>query len=52
MTYLQKGFKNVDLLADFLYPAFNECIETGKFASCLKQVDITPVFKKGSWFKE
>ena len=40
--------ENVDLFADFLHPAFNECVETGKFPSCLKQADITPVFKKGS----
>ena len=36
------------MFADFLHPAFNECVETGKFPSCLKQADITPVFKKGS----
>ena len=35
------------MFADFLHPAFNECAETGKFPSCLKQADITPVFKKG-----
>ena len=34
--------------ANFLHPAFNECVETRKFPSCLKQVDMTPVFKKGS----
>ena len=40
--------KNADLFANFLHPPFNECVETGKFPSCLKQADITPVFRKGS----
>ena len=46
---LTKSLKeNAGLPADFLYPAFNECVQTGKFPSCLKQADITPVIKKGS----
>ena len=49
MTYGQKNLKeNADLFAEFLQPAFNACVKTGKFPSCLKQVDITLVFKKGS----
>ena len=40
--------EKADLFADFLRSAFNECVETGKLPSCLKQADITPVFKKGS----
>ena len=40
--------ENADLFADFLHPAFNECAETGKFPSCVKQADITPIFKNGS----
>ena len=38
--------ENPDLFADFRHPAFNECVETGKFSSCLYQADIKPVFKK------
>ena len=46
---LTKSLKeNAGLSADFLHPAFNECVQTGKFPSCLKQADITPVIKKGS----
>ena len=48
MTYLQKFYRNVNLFANFHHPAFNECVETGKFPSCLKQTDITPAFKKGA----
>ena len=40
--------ENTDFCSDFLHPAFNECVETRKFPSCLKQADITLVFKKGS----
>ena len=36
------------MFANFLQPAFIECVEAGKFPSCLRQADITPVFKKGS----
>ena len=36
------------MFANFLQPAFIECVEVGKFPSCLRQADITPVFKKGS----
>ena len=40
--------ENADLFADFLHCAFNEYTKTKKFPSCLKQVDITPIFKKDS----
>ena len=41
--------ENADLFADFLHPAFNDCVKTGKFPPCLKQKScLTPVFKKGS----
>ena len=35
--------ENADLFADFLHPAFNECVESGKFPSFLKPADITLV---------
>ena len=38
--------ENADLFADFLHPAFNECVKTRKFPSCLKQADITLYLKK------
>ena len=36
------------MFANFLQLAFIECVEVGKFPSCLRQAGITPVFKKGS----
>ena len=49
MTYLHKNLKeSADLFADFPQRTLNKCVDTGKCPSCLKQADITPVFKKAS----
>ena len=37
-----------DFLAEYLYMFFNEAIESSVFLPSLKQINITPVFKKGS----
>ena len=34
-------------LSKFLHSSFNESAKNSKFASVLKQANITPVFKKG-----
>ena len=34
--------------ANFPHRVLNKCVQKGKFPSCLKQADITPVFKKAS----
>ena len=36
------------MFADFPQRTLNKCVDTGKCPSCLKQADITPVFKKAS----
>ena len=41
--------ENDEIFADFIHPAFNESIiESELFPSCLKNADVTPVFKKGA----
>ena len=36
--------EKADLTKKFPHLALNECVQTRKFLSCLKQADITPVF--------
>ena len=38
---------NSDIFADLLYQNFNDAIATSVFPQDLKNVNITPVFKKG-----
>jgi hypothetical protein len=40
--------ENIDIFTDYIYPSFNECIETSVFPDCLKNANVTPIFKKGS----
>ena len=40
--------ENIDIFTDFFHPSFNECIETSVFPGCLKNANVTPIFKKGS----
>ena len=38
---------NSDIFSDFLYVSINSSIKSSLFPSCLKKVDITPIYKKG-----
>ena len=38
---------NSDIFADFLYQNFNDAIATSVFPQNLRNVNVTPVFKRG-----
>ena len=38
--------KNADTFSDILFKEFNKSLEIGKFPSCLKMANVTPVYRK------
>ena len=38
--------KNADTFSDILFKEFNKSLEIGKFPSCLKMTNVTPVYRK------
>ena len=36
--------ENAELFTDFIHSALNKAIQSGKFPSCLKSTDVTPIF--------
>ena len=40
--------KNSDIFSDILFKEFNKSLEICKFPSCLKMVNVTPIYTKGN----